>query len=128
MPRVKKGSQTARKRRAILRHTKGYRWGRKSKKRLARQALFKAWTYAYRDRRARKRDFRNLWQVKINAGARENGTTYSRLMGAINKSGIKLDRKILADLAENEPKAFKSLVESVSSGGNTFPDASSDKN
>jgi len=115
MPRVKKGAQTTKKRRALLRHTKGYRWGRKSKKKLARQALFKAWTYAYRDRRTRKRDFRQLWQVKINAGARENGTTYSRLMGAMKKDGIGLDRKILADLAENEPKVFKSFVESVSS-------------
>ena len=113
MPRVRKGAQTAKKRRSVLRHTKGYRWGRKSKKKAANEALMKAWTYAYRDRRARKRDFRSLWQVKINAAARENGTTYSRFISALTKSNVILDRKTLADLAENEPEAFKSVVETV---------------
>ena len=118
MPRVRKGAQTARKRRSILRHTKGFRWGRKSKKKAAQQALLKAWTYAYRDRRVRKRDFRALWQVKINAAARENGTTYSRFIDALNKSGAIVDRKILADLAENEPNAFKGVVEAVGASSN----------
>lgn len=122
MPRVKKGSQTIKKRRALLKHTKGYRWGRKSKKRAAKQALFKAWTYSYRDRRARKRDFRNLWQVKINAAARENGTTYSQFISALKKSNIKLNRKVLAELAQYEPDSFKSLVESV--GSSASKDAS----
>ena len=113
MPRARKGTQTAKKRRSVLRHTKGYRWGRKSKNKAAKVALMRAWTYAYRERRARKRDFRSLWQVKINAAARENGTTYSRFISALTKSNVILDRKTLADLAENEPEAFKSVVETV---------------
>jgi large subunit ribosomal protein L20 len=111
MPRVRKGTTTAKKRRKILRAAKGYRWNRKSKVRLAREALMKARTYAYRDRRVRKRDKRALWQIKINAAARTNGTTYSRLMYALGKKNILLNRKILADLAENEPGTFKSVVD-----------------
>ncbi|MBU2101182.1 50S ribosomal protein L20 [Patescibacteria group bacterium] len=111
MPRIKRGTQAAKKRRNLLKHTKGFMWGRKSKEKAARQALMKAWTYSYRDRRVRKREFRKLWQVKINAGARENGTTYSRLIDALTKKNIGLNRKILADLAENEPATFKRVVE-----------------
>jgi len=88
-------------------------WGRKSKERQAREALLKAWTYSYRDRRTRKRDLRRLWQVKINAGARENGTTYSRLMDAFNKQKIVLNRKTLAELAQDKPETFKRVVEKV---------------
>ena len=113
MPRARKGTTTIKKRRKILRQVKGYRWNRKSKLRRARQALLKAWTYSYRDRKTRKRDKRGLWQVKINAASREGGITYSQLIGALKKHEIKLDRKILADLAENEPETFKRVLQSV---------------
>ena len=113
MPRARKGTTTVKKRRKLLRQVKGFKWNRKSKVRSARQALLKAWTYSYRDRKTRKRDKRGLWQVKINAASREGGITYSQLMGALKKQGVKLDRKILADLAENEPETFKQVLQSV---------------
>ena len=113
MPRARKGTTTIKKRRKLLRQVKGYRWNRKSKVRRARQALLKAWTYAYRDRKTRKRDKRTLWQVKINAASREGGITYSQLINVLKQKGIKLDRKILADLAENEPETFKSVLQSA---------------
>ena len=111
MPRVKRGTQANKKRRKLLKQTKGYMWGRKSKEKQARQALMKAWTYGYRDRKVRKREFRKLWQTKINAGARNNETTYSRLIDALTKKQIGLNRKMLADLAENEPKSFTRVIE-----------------
>lgn len=110
MPRVKRGTQATKTRRNLLKQTKGYRWDRKSKERSARQAVFKAGSYAYRDRRVKKREFRKLWQTKINAGARVNATTYSQLIDALTKQSIKLDRKILAGLAEHEPETFKRIV------------------
>ena len=110
MARVKRGVSARKKRARTLKHTKGFRWGRKSKKRAATEALLHAWTYAYRDRRNKKRDFRRNWQIKINAGARMNGTTYSLLTHALKQKGIALNRKILADLAENEPKTFAQVV------------------
>jgi large subunit ribosomal protein L20 len=116
MARVKRGTTAHKKRERLLKQTKGYRWGRKSKEREARQALMKAWTYSYRDRRTKKRDFRRLWQVKINAAARANNTTYSSLIHALKEKNVALDRKTLADLAENEPKVFSSVVSQVSSG------------
>lgn len=113
MPRAKKSRTTVKRRRNILRQTKGYRWGRKSKLRQAREALIKAYTYSYRDRRVRKRDKRALWQTKINAAARQNGTTYSRLISALKKNNVGLNRKMLSELAEHQPEIFKSVVESV---------------
>ena len=113
MPRVKRGVQATRKRRDLLKHTKGYGWSRKSKERAAREAVFKAWTYAYRDRRAKKRSFRGLWQTKINAGARENQFTYIKLMSALAKKNIKLNRKMLANLAEHEPATFRRILETI---------------
>ena len=115
MSRVKRGATAHKKRERLLKQTKGYKWGRKSKEREARQALMKAWTYSYRDRRTKKRDFRRLWQAKINAAARENNTTYSILIHALKKKNIILNRKILADLAENEPEAFSAVVSQASS-------------
>ena len=123
MPRARKGTNTIKKRRKLINQVKGFRWNRKSKLRRARQALLKAWTYSYRDRKNRKRDKRGLWQVKINAASREGGITYSALMGALKKNEIKLDRKILADLAENEPEAFKAVLQSA--GVKASPKASS---
>lgn len=113
MPRARKGTNTIKKRRKVLSQTQGYRWNRKSKLRRARQALMKAWTYSYRDRKANKRNKRGLWQIKINAASRENGITYSQLMGLLKKQGIALDRKILSELAENQPEVFKSVLQSV---------------
>ena len=110
MPRVKRGSSSTKKRERILKQTKGYGWRRKSKERAAKEALIKAWTYSFRDRKTKKRDFRRLWQVKINAAARENGTNYGSLIYALKQKNIALDRKILADLAENEPKIFSEVV------------------
>ena len=92
---------------------KGYFGRRKNVWTVAKNAVEKALLYAYRDRRAKKRDFRSLWIQRINAGARQHGLSYSALMGAINKSGIELNRKVLADLAMNHPEAFKAVVDQV---------------
>ena len=100
-------------RKNLLKQVKGYRWGRKSKIKLARVAMLKAGVYAYRDRRTKKRLARQLWQVKINAASRDNGLSYSKLSGALKKAKIDLDRKILADLAENHPAVFAKIVEAV---------------
>ncbi|MEX2033366.1 MAG: 50S ribosomal protein L20, partial [Candidatus Colwellbacteria bacterium] len=104
MSRVKRGATANKKRKSILKYTKGFKWGRKSKERAAKEALLHAWTHAFRGRKEKKRSFRGLWQIKINAAARENGLTYSRLTSLLKKEGIALDRKTLADLAENEPE------------------------
>ena len=92
---------------------KGYFGRRKNVWTVAKNAVEKGLQYAYRDRRAKKRDFRGLWIQRINAGARQNGLSYSALMGALNKSGIELNRKVLADLAMNHPEAFAAVVEQV---------------
>jgi large subunit ribosomal protein L20 len=113
MPRVKRGKVRARKRARILKKTKGMMWGRKSKIKLAKTAATKAGAYAYRDRRNKKRAFRSLWLVRLNAGLHENGLSYSKFAGMLRKSNIALDRKVLADLAANHPAVFKALVETV---------------
>jgi len=110
MTRVKRGVSALKTRNKILKYTKGFKWGRKSKERAAKEALLHAWTHAFRGRKEKKRSFRGLWQIKINAAARENGLTYSRLTSLLKKKGISLDRKTLADLAENEPEVFKRVV------------------
>ena len=102
------------RRRNILKQVKGFRHGRKSKERMAREALLHAGLHAFHDRRKKKRSMRALWQVKINAAARENGTTYSKLINKLLKANIALDRKILANLAEHEPDVFKKIVSAVS--------------
>lgn len=93
-----------------MKYTKGFRWDRKTKERAAKEALLHAWTHAYRGRKEKKRDYRALWQVKINAAARMHGTTYSGLMAALKKKNVLLDRKILADVAEYDPKVFEKIV------------------
>ena len=113
MPRVKRGTTSNSRRKKILKYAKGFRWGRKNKERLANEALVHAWTYQFRDRKQRKRDFRRLWQIKINAAARANGTKYSTFINALAKNKIALDRKTLADLAEHQPEAFTKVVEKV---------------
>ena len=94
-----------------MKKTKGFRWGRKSKKRAAQEALLHALPRKFRGRKEKKREFRALWNVRINAGARQSGATYSTLIAALKKKKIKLDRKILADLAKNEPGVFKKILE-----------------
>ena len=110
MPRVKRGKNHLKRRKNILAQTKGYMWGRKSKIKLAKVAILKAGKNAYRDRRLKKRDMRGLWQLRINAAARENGWSYSKLMGALKKANVGLDRKVLSELAMQYPEAFKSVV------------------
>ena len=110
MPRVKRGVTSHAKHKKVLKAVKG-QWGRrKSTIRVARQAMEKAMQYAYRDRRNKKRDFKSLWIQRINAGVRSEGITYSKFINGLSKSGIKLDRKILAEIAYDNPEAFKTIV------------------
>jgi len=113
MTRVKRGTMAHKRRKKIIKQAKGFKWGRKSKYKLAKDALKHAWTYAYRDRRRKKRDFRQLWQIKINAAARESGLTYSQFINKLKKAKIELDRKILSHLAEKKPEIFKKIIEKV---------------
>jgi len=113
MPRVKRGYKGRRRRKKILKAAKGYRGGLSKQFRTAETAVRRAGMYAYRDRRTRKRGFRKLWIVRINAAARENGLSYSRLIGGLNKVGVFLDRKVLADMAVNDPAAFSQLANMV---------------
>ena len=110
MPRVKRGVNAHKHREKTLKYTKGYQWGRKSKERAAKEALLHAWTHAFRGRKENKRNYRALWSVKINAAVREEGMNYSKLIDALKKKKVIIDRKILADLAENEPEVFKKIV------------------
>ena len=110
MARIKRGVTSKAKHKKVLKAVKG-QWGRrKNTIRVARQAMEKAMQYAYRDRRNKKRDFKSLWIQRINAGVRSEGITYSRFINGLSKSGIKLDRKILAEIAYENPQAFKTIV------------------
>ena len=111
MPRVKRGVQARARHKKVLKAAKGYYGARSRTFKVAKQAVIKAGQYAYRDRRVKKRSFRALWIQRINAGARQHGLTYSQFMNGLNKAGIELDRKVLADLAAQEPEAFGSVVE-----------------
>lgn len=113
MPRVKRGTSANKRRKSLLKHAKGFKLGRKSKYKLAKDALRHAWTYAYRDRKVKKRDFRQLWQIQINALARTMGINYSRLIHGLKEKKIEIDRKILSDLARNHPEIFEKIVEEV---------------
>lgn len=110
MPRVKRGVARKRRHKRILKEAKGYFGSRHRLFKVARESVERAWAYAYRDRKQRKRQFRSLWIVRINAAARENGLSYSQLMDGLNKAGIQIDRKNLADLAVSDPQAFSALV------------------
>jgi large subunit ribosomal protein L20 len=110
MARVKGGPQGYRRHKKVLKYTKGQRGSKHLLFRRANEAMLKSMWYASRDRRARRRDLRKLWIVRINAAARLNGTTYSRLVSALKKAGINLNRKMLADLAVREPQAFAAVV------------------
>lgn len=111
MPRVKRGVVARRRHKKILKQAKGYYGARSRVFRVAKQAVIKAQQYAYRDRRVRKRQFRALWIARINAGARANGLSYSRLIAGLKKANVEIDRKVLADLAMNEQQAFAAVVE-----------------
>lgn len=111
MPRVKRGFKARRRRNKVLKLAKGYRGARGKLFRSATEAVDRALKYAFRDRKVRKRDFRALWIVRINAASRENGLSYSRLVHGLKKAEIGLDRKILAQLAVSEPAAFSAVVD-----------------
>jgi len=113
MPRVKRGVTAHARHKKILKLAKGYRGRRKNVFRIAKQAVMKAGQYAYRDRRTRKRVFRQLWIARINAASRQLGMTYSRFMAGLKKANIEIDRKVLADMAVKDPAAFASIVEKV---------------
>lgn len=110
MPRVKRGTIANKRRKRLLKHTKGFLWSRKSKFRAAKEATLHAWSFQFADRKKKKRDFRRLWNVKINAAARENGISYSKLINKLKQNKIELDRKILADIAEHYPEVFKQII------------------
>ena len=110
MARTKRGVVSRAKHKKVLKSVKGQYGRRKNTIRIARQAMEKAMQYAYRDRKAKKREFRSLWIQRINAGVRAEGLTYSKFISGLNKSGIKMDRKILAEIAYSNPEAFKTIV------------------
>lgn len=112
--RVKRSVSARTKHKKILKAAKGMQHNRTRSFRLAKQGVIRALQYAYRDRRNKKRDLRRLWITRINAAARENGTTYGVLMHSLKNKGVELDRKVLSDLAVSEPKAFAAIVKSVS--------------
>ncbi len=116
MPRVKRGVTARARHKKVLAQAKGYRGRRKNVYRVATQAVTRAAQYAYRDRRQRKRQFRSLWIVRINAAARECGLSYSRMMDGLKKAAVAVDRKVLADLAVRDKAAFAALAEKAKSG------------
>jgi large subunit ribosomal protein L20 len=110
MARVKTGNVRRRRRKRILKHSKGYRGGRNNLRRTAIEAVQKGWNHAYAHRRTRKRDFRRLWIIRINAAARLHGLSYSRFIHGLKTAGIELDRKVLADIAVHDASAFEKLA------------------
>lgn len=113
MTRVKRGISALKKRKRVLKQTKGYKWDRKSKERAAKEALLHSLSRAFKGRKEKKRVYRALWQVQINAAVRKYEMTYSKFIAALKKKNIGIDRKILADLAKNEPEVFRKIVEFV---------------
>ncbi len=113
MPRVKRGTTHVKKRKKLLAKTKGYKWGRKNRIKLAKTAVLKAGVNAYVDRKAKKRTRRALWQIKISAFVKEHDLSYSKFMGMMKAAKVEVDRKILADLAVNHPVAFEALLKKV---------------
>ncbi len=110
MSRVKTGNVRRQRRKRILKHSKGYRGGRNNLKRTAMEAVQKGWNHAYAHRRTRKRDFRRLWIIRINAAARLHGLSYSRFIHGLKNAGVELDRKVLADIAVNDADGFGQLA------------------
>jgi large subunit ribosomal protein L20 len=114
MPRVKRGFKARQRRKKVLKMASGYIGARSRLIKTASEAVDRALAYAYRDRRARKRDFRKLWIARINAGARQNGLSYSKLIGGLTKAGVELDRKVLSNLAILDPQAFSQIAKMAS--------------
>ncbi|MBZ9572345.1 50S ribosomal protein L20 [Patescibacteria group bacterium] len=115
MVRVKRGKIAHKRRKHLLKYTKGFRWGRKSKYRAAKVAIYHAWTHAYQDRKRKKRERRALWQIQINAACRQHGLSYNKFIHGLKQKKVELDRKILAELGKNHPKIFEKIVEEVKS-------------
>ncbi|MGC9031607.1 MAG: 50S ribosomal protein L20 [Minisyncoccia bacterium] len=115
MTRVKRGKIKVKKRKKLLKLTKGFKWGRKSKPKRAKEAILKALTYAYRDRKKKKSEFRKLWQIQIGNAAKERGLSYSKFIHLLKEKNIELDRKILAQIAINYPDIFSKIIEKVKS-------------
>ena len=113
MPRVKRGSKARKRRKKVLKAAKGFRGGQSKLFRTASVSVDRARMYSYRDRRTKKREFRKLWIIRINAAARENGLSYSRLMGGLHKAGVEIDRKMLAEMAVSDPTAFTKIASMV---------------
>ena len=113
MARVKRGKIANKRRKNLLKHAKGFKWSRNTHYRAAKEALLHAWSKSYYDRKKKKGDFRTLWQIKIGAACKEQGISYSKFIGALKKANIELDRKILSDLAENNPEVFAKILEKV---------------
>ncbi len=113
MPRVKRGTTHVKKRRKLLQAVKGYKWGRKNLIKLARTARTKAGAHAFVDRRKKKRTMRGLWQIKISAFVKEQGLSYSRFIGALKANNIIIDRKVMADMSENNKEALLAIVNKV---------------
>jgi large subunit ribosomal protein L20 len=113
MVRVKRGKIAHKRRKHLLKYAKGFRWGRKAKYRLAKDALLHGWTYSFRDRRTKKREFRKFWQSRINAACRQQGISYSKFVYGLKQNKIGLDRKILANLVQNHPEIFEKIIEVV---------------
>ena len=116
MPRVRRGIKARKRRKKVLKAAKGYRGGQSKLFRTAVVSVNRARMFAYRDRRNKKRDFRRLWIIRINAAARANGLSYSQLMGGLNKAGIELDRKMLAEMAVHDPAAFSKIASMAMAG------------
>ena len=113
MARVKRGKTAHKRRKKVLKQTKGFKWGRKSKYKAAKEALLHAQSYAFRDRRVKKREFRKLWQIQINAACKKQGLSYSRFIHGLKENKIEIDRKILSELAKKQPEIFKKIVKTV---------------
>ena len=114
MTRVKRGTISLKRRRNVLKQVKGYNFGRSTKERQAREAIAHAGTHAFAHRKDKKNDFRRLWQIKISAAVKPLGLSYSKFINALKKKEFGLDRKVLADMAENEPKTFENVVKQIS--------------
>ena len=114
MPRVKRGTTASKRRNKVIKAAKGFKWRRKTNYRAAKEALIKAGKYAYRDRRNKKRTMRRLWILRLNNAVREHGLRYSSFMNTLKKKKIELDRKVLSEMAVENPEIFKKFVESVS--------------
>ena len=113
MVRVKRGKTAHKRRKKVLKKTKGFRWGRKSKYKAAKEALLHAQKYAFRDRKTKKREFRKLWQIQIAVACKQQGLSYSKFIHALKENKVELDRKILAGLAKNHPDIFEKIVGKV---------------